>query len=463
MRVLRREHEPHGWRRAHGLFGGMIVALLWAAAPVLGQQPAEALTLEDAIEYARAHSPAYGQVLNDLAVADWRQRAGWAAFLPAVSLSAGTGGGRSTTVTGQTDAGEPYRLPAPLEFESSSSNQGVGLNFTLFEGGARFQELSQGRAQARETRARVDAQAVALDAQIAQLYWQAVQRQQRIAVEEDLLAAAIEQRDAIERMVRVAAAGPEEVLGAEVDVAERELSLEQARSEARKARLMLLEAMGAPLAEDVELVSPPPDVEDPAALNVDALVERAVRAHPDVVAAEAAVQAAEDGADAARSRRWPTLSASANWGRSMSLSSNEALFEPDPQNRAFSFNLSASLPLFNRFQTSLAVAQTSAAADDAVAQARAQRLLVEREVRSAVIDLRNAYSALALARRSAELSAERVELARERYRLGAMSFTELQSVINQAAQAELAALDARFAYVQARVTLEERTGGGIAS
>lgn len=436
-----------------------LALLLAFASAAAAQEPVGAtLGVNEAVAYARRHSPAYRQVVNDVEAADANTRAAWAGFLPQLSLSARTGGSSSTVVTGQDDAGRPITLADPLDFQSSSSSQSVSANVTLFEGGRHFHDLAGARSRETAAEASLLAEGLKLDANVRSLYWQAVQAGRAIAVEEALLAAANEQKESIQRRVRVAAAGPEDVLGADVDVATRELSLEQARGAARKAVLSLLEAMGAPLDVEPALDSEPPATVDPASLDVDVLVEAATGTHPDVAAARARVSAAEASLRGARAGYWPTISADAGYGRSTSLSTYDALFEPNPRNHAFSFGLSVSLPIFTGFQTSAQVAQSSAALDDARAQLRAAKLAAEGETRAALIDLENAYRALALAERSAELSRERVEMARERYRLGALGFTELQAVIDRAATAERDALDARFRYVQAVVALEARTG-----
>jgi outer membrane protein len=142
----------------------------------------------------------------------------------------------------------------------------------------------------------------------------------------------------------------------------------------------------------------------------------------------------------------------------MSLSSYEALFELNPQNRSFSFGLGASIPLFNNFKTSLQIAQAVASKDDANEDAREARLRVERLVRGALIDLENSHKLLELAELKAELSRERLELAQEQYRNGAMTFTELQNVIDRMADAERQVVDARFGYATARAYLEEYAG-----
>src|SRR5690606_21364736 len=108
-------------------------------------------------------------------------------------------------------------------------------------------------------------------------------------------------------------------------------------------------------------------------------------------------------------------------------------------------------PLFNRFGTTAQIAQAAATAEDAAEDVRATRLELETQVRSAHIDLVNAYRSLELAEESAQLSRDRLELAQEKFRLGAISFTELQNVTDRTAQAERSALDARFSFISARI------------
>ena len=443
----------------------LTLVALAAHAPAGGaaaqQAPPDPLGPAAAVAYAREHSPEYRRVLNDIDVARASTRAAWGAFLPSLALGASTDRYSSSTVTGEDEAGRPITFPDPVDYTRSSSSQSIGLDMTLFDGGASFQELGAARAEAAATRARIDESAVALDARVLTLYWQAVQRERAIEVESRLLAAAHERHDAIQRMVAIAAAGPEDVLGAEVDVATQELALERARATAARAVIALLEAMGAPLD-----VAPTLDAElsrtlDPAALHEDALVERALARHPSIVAADAAIEAADESADAARAGYWPRISGNAGWGRSAGASSDDALFDLNPQNTSFSFGLSASLPIFQGFQAQLASERAHAALDDARAERHAARLAVAAGVRGALLDLRTAWRALEIAERVATLSADRLAMAHERYRNGALGFTELQAVVARADQAERDALDARFEYEIARVALEEAVGGPV--
>jgi outer membrane protein TolC len=104
------------------------------------------------------------------------------------------------------------------------------------------------------------------------------------------------------------------------------------------------------------------------------------------------------------------------------------------------------------------VSQATAEALNAEESLRAGKLAREREVRSALIDLQNAYRGVALAERAAELSNERLRLSRERYAIGAISFADLQILINRAAQEERQVINARYAFAASAVTLNERVG-----
>jgi outer membrane protein len=250
-------------------------------------------------------------------------------------------------------------------------------------------------------------------------------------------------------------------LGARADVASQEQQVARAETDARKQALLLKELIGLSGDVDFTLASDIPAVIDPAGISRAALLAAALLRSPLIQQADAAATAASKRASIAHVQRFPTISANAGYGRSMSLSSYEALFELNPQNHSFNFGIGISIPLFNNFKTSLQIAQAEAGAADAREDAREARLRVERLVKSALIDLENSHKLLQLAELKAELSRERLELAQEQYRNGAMTFTELQNVIDRMAEAERQVVDARFGYATARAYLEEYAGTTI--
>jgi outer membrane protein len=441
----------------------LLLALLALAAPLSAQQALQRLSLEEALRLAEEHNPGYRSAQAELGVADARERESFGAFLPQVSTSFSLGGSANRRWVGTDPFGKPLPSEQAIETSSSYGSQGVSLSLPLFQRG-RLGEVRAARADEEAAGARVRLEAGRLRGEVTRHYQAALQAERTIALEERLLASAAERLEATRRLFRIAAQGMGEVLGAEVEVARQEQALEEARGEARKAKLALGEVLGVPALEGVQLTSEALAVSDPAALHADSLVALALRAHPRVEHETAQVAAAEHRMGAARGGRWPTVDARAGYSRSTFGQDAEGLVILDPStraDRALSLGFSVSLPVFDQFRSSVRTAQAEASRTRAREGLRAARLAVEREVRSALIDLENAYRRIRLAERAAKLSQERLELAREQYRLGAIRFIELQAVVDRAAQAEREALRARFQFGGALALLEEKVGAPV--
>lgn len=424
------------------------------------------LSIEDAVTLARANNPSFQKTINDVEVAETDVRQRWGSFLPSLSADLRFNGFNSSRLTGEDDYGQPVKLPNALDIKGSSAQQGVGLSMTLFDGGGVLRELHAARAQVVASNARVQSEALRLTGEVTRQYYRAIRAKKLVDVEVQLLASAKERLQRTEQLLRVAGSSPVDVLGARAEVASQEQALARAEGEAAKELLAMREMLGD--VGDVgdvgmELISDLPKPVDPASLSLSDLVARAISSSPDVIAAQASARAADQQARAARARRLPTISANAGYARSMSLSSYDALFEMNPQNRSFNFGLGVSVPLFNGFRTSAAVARADATHDDARHDQRIAVLRAERQVRSAYIDLVSSQKILELAEGKAALSRERLELAQEQYRNGGMSFTDLQTVIDRTGSAEREVVDARAQYAANLSLLEQYVGGPIAS
>ncbi|HEX6630754.1 MAG TPA: TolC family protein [Gemmatimonadaceae bacterium] len=439
-----------------------VALLALPAVPLSAQQPApRALSLADALRLAERGNPAYRQVANDVDVSEAQRRRARATFLPTLSANMSFNGSGSQTLTGTDDFGNPIRGERRT-VRSSSASQGLGLNMLVFDGGGRERRLGVASQQVVAAEAAAGAQRSALHAQVAQQYYRAVDAAARIALEQRLLAAARDQYEATQRRYGIGAARREDLLGAETEVADAEARLENARGEAGKARLLLRQYVG--LEDDAPLTLtdsiPRPALAD--SLDADSLVRVALAANPVLDAAAARAEVAERTAAAERGGRWPRVLASAGYSRSDQSRDFGSFFDVTPAgSRGFSFSLSTSLPLFDGFQLGAQLAGLDAQAEDARQALRAERLRLEQEVRSAVIDVENARRGLRLAERSAALNRERIALTQERYEVGGLDYIVLQTVLGQAAAAERQEMTARLQLANAWVALQEKLGAPV--
>jgi outer membrane protein len=447
----------------------MACAAILATAPIsaIAQTPDPAsqvparLTLEEALRLARKHNPGYQQVMNDMEVAEARIRSAWGSLLPTLGTTMSLSGGQSTTETYVDPTGKPQRLDDPQISKGSSLSQGIGANFMLFNGGQNWRNLDVQRASARATEASVAIRASDLDAAVRQAFYRSLRATQSIALSERLLASAQDRLRQTEALFRAASKGQVDVLGAQVDVAQSEMALEAARDDATKARLALALSIGMRSDGAFEVAGELPEVFDPATLNVESLVATAVTSNPIVRQQEQSAIVARKQAASASGSRWPTISGGFSYGRSVNVPDYGAYRYLNPQNSSMGLSLSASLPLFSGFSTTTQIKAAHAAADDARFQLLQARLQVESDVRSAFIDLQNAFSSLRLADRQASLSEQRLALSQEQYRMGSITFSELQLMIDRAATAQRDALNARFNWITNWITLEQRVGAPV--
>ena len=436
--------------------GPLLVPNLSAA-----QDVARRLTLEDALRVAEEWNPAYRRAIAQANASGADVRAAQGQFLPNLNASLSFSADRSTVATGQDDFGGNVELTQSRTIERSYSSQGLSTQLTLFDGLQNINSLKGARAGERAAEYGVDAQADILHAEVKRRFYQVVRWQQLVAIEERLLAARRDELLATDRLFRVAAREQVDVLGAQVEVARQEQNLEQAEGDERKALLALSEVMGIDGPVDFEVDGQFPEVLDPGQLDREALVGQALQLNPSLRQAfETATQAGHQAATA-RGLRWPSITASGSFSRSVGQQGYGGLFQLNPQDNRFGLGLSVSFPLFTRFNTSQAIAQADLNRETADESLRETRLQLEREVRSAFIDVQNSYRQLQLAERSAELGRQRLAMAQEQYQLGSRSFTELQQIVNVSASDERSALTARLAYVTAVINLEQLVGGPV--
>ena len=436
------------------------VALLLAANGLVAQERPATLDLGQALDLAATYNPAYQRALTQLRSSRAQVLSSKGAFLPNLSASLSFSGNATTTGTAFNDFGEPVQNPNPVTVTRSSTNQSISTSITLFDGFRNLNSLRQANNDLDATRSGVEFSLIQMEANVARSYFDALQRQRLIVVEERLLTSANERFDVNQRRFRAAAASQVDVLGAEVDAARQELSLEQAEGSASQAALRLLEQVGVnPDITGLQVVGSFPEVFDPTQRwDVDSLVAYALEGHPRVSQARFQEAAAGNASSAARGARLPSISANLGFGRSASLPGGAAWFDFNPRDRGWNWGLSLNLPLFNRFQTSQQIVAADVQRMSAEEDLRAARLLTEQEVRTGYIDLVNAYEGVQIARRALELSRQQLDFAQEQYRTGGTTFLQLQQVIDRASQEERQSVSAEYQFAVALVTLQERLG-----
>jgi outer membrane protein TolC len=316
--------------RAAPLAGpGHAVPALADLAPPPTPSDTLSLTLREATDRALRHNPAYRRTTRNLELNAIGHRGAWLDVLPQPSLTL-----LSTDMTWQRQTvaedffGNPLENPESQTVQTSRSRQGFSLGFELDLGNV--VGLREQASQSRIRELTVDWEGRLLTAEVARAFAGVVELQAGLELEEELLAEAERNLEAARRLFTLARQDRTDVLGAELDVAERENAVARTRGELQNAHLALRNLMGDPELGPFRVEAPPVEVFDPTRLDPDALAARAVGGSPRVLEGEEGVRAAEHGVTRERAVWLPRVSAGFNRNRQEFLRDGSAFFAVNP-------------------------------------------------------------------------------------------------------------------------------------
>jgi outer membrane protein TolC len=450
---------------------GIVVLLLLASA-----QPARTsaqthpadnlrLSLDDALQMARATNPAYRQAANQSSLNTVESQTTWfAQVLPQATLNLFDTNFSGNVRRRATDNfGNPIENPSADWVYFSQTSQSLQLNWRI-QGTSLFQSLDRQRLLNQSRTLGASRALTELDVAVERAYWNALEQEELQRAEEELLEAREVDLRVAERLFGLAMRTRVDVLRSELAIEQQRLTLGRQTAATEQAHLALRTLLGDEELPAFDLVEMPIPSFDPSSLSVEALVDRANGENLELRQARVQVESAGvELRDSNNQRWWPTLLANYTVARRAQTPQGEALFDftPDePLDHWFSIGLE--IPAFtNFFQNRQTSARASVALDNATEAEREARLRIEETVRGALLELESQWEALVVAERAGEIAVEALELAREEYRLGTRTFEALRQSIDEEAATRRQLIQSRYAFADALLDLEAAVGARI--
>ncbi len=421
-----------------------------ARAPAAERAVVRPWSLEDCLLYGLSHHPSIRQAAG--AVESARARLGSSRATLGTKVTAS--GAFSRRRTEYARAWANARIPGGTDDLVDSTSESLGARKVLTDFGrtaTRLQSLGLDLRGAREDLRWTEVQ---LAAEIKIAWLRALRAKALLAVQEENLARFQQHLDKVRSFVEVGSKPPYDITKAEVDVANARVSLIGAESAFRNALSGLRKTVGT--AEDLTVEAADVTVEavDVASrpaipdLAIDRLLAEAL-ARPDLRAGRLALEAARSRLREARLGKQPTLSASADYSWSGSVT---------PLDRGYTLGLSLSAPLLDGRATEFAVREAKAGCDVAAGRLDQLALTLRHEIETAVtgvLDARQRYEAAVILVRQAS---ETLELAEGRYEAGLGSPLELTDARTGFASARGSLVAAYFDERIALATLDRVLG-----
>ncbi|HEX6966125.1 MAG TPA: TolC family protein [Gemmatimonadaceae bacterium] len=459
------------------------------------------LTLDQAIALALKNNPAHLQVVSNRSAAGAAVRSAYGNLLPSASASL-NGMYRKS-------GAQPFQginLGAASDVVSSQYN--ISLNYSLS-----LSKILQPKMQSANLNA-ADADiansAEGVRTQVTTQYLTVLESRAKAALQDTLVTQAQGQLELAKARLAVGSGTQLDVSQAEVALGQAQVNALQAHNQVEIDKLSLFQQMGVPQPADVQLVST--FSVEPVPITLDSALDIAHAQNPQLQALRARDKAAGVSVRVAQSSYLPTLSFSTGWGgytnsytdgnypvqlaRQQALQGRSSCFTQDslrvgagmssiasacsaidfgPADAAavrrannvfpfgfttspWSFSVGLTLPIFDGFTREQNIQQAQVNRDNSRYQVRAQELQLTQEVTSAYLTLETDTKTVAMQKQNAETAKQSLELAQEKYRVGAATFLDLNNASVTYAQADNAYITAIYEYHKAFATLESAVG-----
>jgi outer membrane protein len=488
----------------------LISALAVATGSVAAQEVPSALSLASALEIARTTNPGFLQTRNDEALADWNVRQSYGQLLPTANATGGINwqGSGETQFTGGVTLGDLGLGNQPSYYGSSYGiNLGYSLNWATIIG------PKQSKAERSATLDGIGVAEANLVASVTSAYVEILRQEDAVRIAEIQLENNRFNLRLAQGQLEVGQVTPIDVGQAEILVGRAEVTLLQRRNLVTTSRMRLLQLLGLPVDQPFETTTNF-DLSEPT-WDLEALTAMALGGNPALQQRRSSTVAAEVGVSSAWSAYMPTLSINTGWSGFTRQASNTdfqiaraqsgvagaigqcvrnndlysrlanplppmdcgSLAFTDAQADAINsandqfpfdfvgsparFSVGLSIPIFQGLSRQRNLEAARLQRDDFQQQVREQELAIQADLAIGLENIRTLYQSALLEERNRTLAEQQTDLARERYRLGAITFVELVDAQTLFAQADADRTVAIFLYHDSVTNLEALVGASL--
>ncbi|MDE0019009.1 MAG: TolC family protein [Candidatus Poribacteria bacterium] len=438
----------------------------------VAQEP-RVLTLENSIQIAKESNLTIQTAEQNLKTAEAQVRSARAGLLPRI-----TANGNYTYFKDvqksviQADGGFGFPMPggemdemAPpstdneadlieLEFGAHHNVQGtLSLTQPVFAWGRYYYGYQAAKLNYQAVQCDVDAAYNQLRLDVSEAFYAVLIAQEFVRVAQQSVSLVEKQLRIAEASLKAGAATNFDVLRAKVQLANAKSQLVRAENAIITAKNAYKTVLNVPLAEDVSVKGTLeiPEKHQMLALNLDALIEQALKNRPEVHRTQLSEYAARKQVDIAKTRSRPDLGLFTNY----QISQNERLTQ---MNRIWSVGFQINIPIFDGFATRAAVQQSESTLKHVQLGGTQVKVGVEFEVRNAYLNLLGAQTLIDVQREAVAQAQESVRIANLQFQNGIITTVALTDTQLALAQAEVNRLQAYHDYVVGLARLEKAIG-----
>jgi outer membrane protein len=354
------------------------------------------LSLVDAENIALAQSPLLAIARAELVSAGAAKGLAQSGELPNIGVSADS---TRSKASGFSNQGQQGNTSGQLTSNSAT----VNVRQLIFDGGRIWSQVSSARYSEDAARYTLQRTVQTVFFSIGQDYFAALQARHALIAANDAFRLAQVQEQLVNAQYRAGLAAKADVLTAQFPMAQAALKVAQTQYGEQLALATLLNAMGLPATQSVQLVDDASTTGE-APATVDQVLAVASISRPDLLAAEASSKSADLSVRAASLARFPLISATASDGASGTAPNVSG----GRNGNNYSYGVGLTFPLYDGGAIHAQTVQAQAQASIATANLKTAQLGVSLSVQQAFLNLETARASVTAA--NAELANARTVL-----------------------------------------------------
>ncbi|HET7632257.1 MAG TPA: TolC family protein [Gemmatimonadaceae bacterium] len=406
-----------------------------------------AISLDEALRQAQAHSPQLVQARGQSRVANAQYKASLASFLPSVYVGQGT----------SHNQGQVYVQGVLLNSLGGwSSNQYYSASMTVFNGGQRILDYQAAKASLDAADQSQIIQHYAIDLNVKQQYFAVLANREAVDAAERSLEEAQQQMAVTNARLAGGAVSRADSLTSAVAVGQARVNLVTVQGQLATANAALTRLIGS----EQEVTAMPEDTASIPSITLDttALIALALNGP--------SVQAAQHQVAANRSNWWASLAAylpslSMGYSGGSGWQNDHFVLGGGTKNNNTALSFSLGWGLFDGLQRESRVVQADVARDNALATYRDARLGARASITQWLAQFRTAETRIALQATAIRSGEESVAAKDAQYRAGAVSLVDVLQAQSTLATARLGLIQARLDARTAKAQIEAVIGKEI--
>jgi len=400
---------------------------------------AATLSLDDCLARARNHNPALRVTRKDVGIAHESIRQTDAALFPRIDAQ----GGYTAQLEAQAMkvAGQVMETQQPAYLFAS-----LGVNYTLYDFGRREARRSSSRLNLDAVTFGLRNQEQEVSLHVVESYFGILETQRNITAATEELQTVEEHRRVAQALYDAGSVTRNDLLQAEVRLANARQQLLARRNLLKNQYLMLSHLTGIPAADPPQLAEPAP----PAQLHTapDRIV--AIRQRPDLLALRKVVEMSEQGVRESQSAFYPELFSRL----SLDYLENNKLREQT----IYGATVGIKFNLFDGFASTATRSKSVAAQSRATEQLRLAEEQAQLEIDTSANDLQVAFERIAVTKESIRQGEENLRINQNRYKERVGTATEVLDAQTLLTQARTEHYRALYDYQRAAARLRKATG-----